>query len=171
MADAGFQDGFDVTLQAISAPREYTQIAEIVRERVKPLNIRVTVQPLEIGTFAKNIGDGTFEWASTGRGMRGDPSGHVVDFRSGTANNKVWFGDGWKNEELDKLYDEALATLDQAKRHADYNRIQEIIFDEAINLYTVVAMKYQVVSKRLSGMYVFYGNTNPGLRTSCVSEQ
>jgi peptide/nickel transport system substrate-binding protein len=171
MADAGFKDGFDVTLQAISAPREYTQIAEIVRERVKPLNIRVTVQPLEIGTFAKNIGDGSFEWASTGRGMRGDPSGHVVDFRSGTANNKVWFGDGWKNEELDKLYDEALATLDQAKRHADYNRIQEIILDEAINLYTVVAMKYQVVSKRLSGMYVFYGNTNPGLRTSCVSEQ
>jgi peptide/nickel transport system substrate-binding protein len=171
MADAGLQDGFDVTLQAISAPREYTQIAEIVREQVKPLNIRVTVQPLEIGTFAKNIGDGTFEWASTGRGMRGDPSGHVVDIRSGTANNKVWFGDGWKNEELDKLYDEALATLDDAKRHEDYNRIQEIILDEAINLYTVVAMKYQVVSKRLSGKYVFYGNTNPGLRTSCVAEK
>ena len=30
MAEAGLADGFDVTLQAIAAPRDYTQIAEIV---------------------------------------------------------------------------------------------------------------------------------------------
>ena len=48
MKEAGFESGFDVTLEAIAAPRDYTQIAEIVRERLKPLNINVTVQPLEI---------------------------------------------------------------------------------------------------------------------------
>ena len=101
MEEAGFESGFDVTLEAIAAPRDYTQIAEIVREQLEPININVTVEPLEIGTFAENIGDGTFQWASTGRGMRGDPSGFVVDFRSGTANNVKWFGDGWKNEEID----------------------------------------------------------------------
>jgi ABC-type transport system substrate-binding protein len=125
---------------------------------------------LEIGTFADNIGKGNFEWASTGRGMRGDPSGHVVDFRSGTANNLVWFGDGWKNEELDALYDEALTTVDQARRHELYNKIQELILTEVANLYTVVGMKYQVASTRVQGMYVFYGNTNPGLRTATVTE-
>src|SRR5262249_46105993 len=127
MADAGFANGFSVTLQAISAPHDYTQIAEIIAEAGPPLKIKVEVQPLEIGTFAKNIGDGTYEWASTGRGMRGDPSGFVIDFRNGTANNKVWFGDGWKNDELDKAYDDALATTDSAQRHALYKRIQEII--------------------------------------------
>jgi len=168
MADANMTAGFKVELQAISDPNEYTLIAEIIKEHLKAINIDVTVQPLEIGTFAKNIGAGTFEWASTGRGMRGDPSGHVVDFRSGTANNKVWFGDGWKNDELDAAYDEALATLDQAKRHADYKRIQEIVLDEVPNLYTVQPKKYQVVSNQLEGMYVFYGNTNPGLRTASL---
>src|SRR5688572_6357084 len=39
MADAGYEDGFSVTLQAISAPREYTQIAEIVREQLAEINI------------------------------------------------------------------------------------------------------------------------------------
>lgn len=170
MKDAGMESGFKVTLQAISDPNEYTQIAEIVKDGCSAINIDVTVQPLEIGTFAKNIGAGTFEWASTGRGMRGDPSGHVVDFRSGTANNKAWFGDGWKNTELDGLYDEALATLDQAKRHADYKRIQEIILDEVPNMYTVQPKKYQVVSNKLQGMYVFYGNTNPGLRTASLKQ-
>ncbi|HEX2280633.1 MAG TPA: ABC transporter substrate-binding protein [Thermomicrobiales bacterium] len=170
MQEAGLQDGFDVTLQAIAAPREYTQIAEIVRERLRPLNINVTVEPLEIGTFATNIGDGTFEWASTGRGMRGDPSGFVVDFRSGTALNVKWFGDGWKNEEIDRLYDEALATADVAQRLAAYHRIQEIIAEDVPNLYTVQPYKFQVANQRVEGMYVSYTDFNPGLRTACVTE-
>jgi peptide/nickel transport system substrate-binding protein len=169
MQEAGLQDGFDVTLQAIAAPREYTQIAEIVRERLRPLNINVTVEPLEIGTFATNIGDGTFEWASTGRGMRGDPSGFVVDFRSGTALNVKWFGDGWKNEEIDRLYDEALATADVAQRLAAYHRIQEIIAEDVPNLYTVQPFKFQVANQRVEGMYVSYTDFNPGLRTACVT--
>ncbi|HEY7034061.1 MAG TPA: ABC transporter substrate-binding protein [Thermomicrobiales bacterium] len=169
MADAGFADGFSVTLQAISAPHDYTQIAEIIAEAVQQLKIKVEVQPLEIGTFAKNIGDGTYEWASTGRGMRGDPSGYVIDFRSGTANNVLWFGDGWKNDELDKAYDDALATTDSAKRHELYKRIQEIIAQEAAHVYTVQPRKFQVVNKRLSGMYVAYTDFNTGLRQACVS--
>jgi peptide/nickel transport system substrate-binding protein len=170
MAEAGVADGFSVTLQAISDPREYTQIAEIVREQVAELNIQVEVQPLEIGQFAKNIGDGTYEWASTGRGMRGDPSGFVVDFRSGTANNVKWFGEGWKNDEIDALYDEGLSTSDNARRHEIYRRIQEIIAQEAAHVYTVQPRKFQVVRKRVSGMYVAYTDFNPGLRNVCVTE-
>jgi len=171
MTEAGLADGFEVTLQAISAPRDYTQIAEIVRERLKELNIDVIVEPLEIGTFAKNIGEGTFQWASTGRGMRGDPSGFVVDFRSGTASNLLWFGDGWKNDEVDTLYDEALATTDQATRLEAYHRIQQIVLEEAANLYTVQPYKFQIVGERVEGMYVSYTDFNPGLRTSCVTDE
>jgi peptide/nickel transport system substrate-binding protein len=170
MQEAGLQDGFDVTLQAIAAPREFTQIAEIVRERLRPLNINVTVEPLEIGTFATNIGDGTFQWASTGRGMRGDPSGFVVDFRSETTLNEKWFGDGWSNEEIDRLYDEALATADVEQRLAAYQRIQEIIAEDVPNLYTVQPFKFQVANQRVEGMYVSYTDFNPGLRTACVTE-
>jgi len=170
MKEAGFESGFDVTLEAIAAPRDYTQIAEIVRERLRPLNINVTVQPLEIGTFATHVGDGTFQWASTGRGMRGDPSGFVVDFRSGTANNVKWFGDGWSNEEIDSLYDEALATSDQARRMEAYQRIQQIIAEEVPNLYTVQPTKFQVANTRVTGMYVSYTDFNTGLRTACVTE-
>ena len=103
--------------------------------------------------------------------MRGDASAHVVDFRSGTANNVVWFGDGWKNEELDALYDEGLQTLDEARRKEIYDEIQRIILDEVPNLYSVQPMKFQAVANRLEGMYVFYGNTNMGLRTVSVSDE
>ncbi len=169
MTEAGLADGFAVTLQAISAPREYTQIAEIVAEALKQINIDVTVEPLEIGTFAENIGNGAFEWASTARGMRGDPSGYVIDFRSGTGLNVAWFGEGWKNDEIDQIYDLALTTVDQSARPALYQRIQEIIAAEVANLYTVQPYKYHVVNKRLTGMFVYFGNSNVGLRTACVA--
>lgn len=169
LADAGFEGGFDVTLQAIAAPRDYTQIAEVIRERLRPLNINVTVEPLEIGTFATNIGEGAFEWASTGRGMRGDPSGYVVDFRNGTNLNVAWFGDGWNDEEINALYDEGLATTDQTERVAIYHELQQRVIDDAVNIYTVQPYKFQVVNNRISGMYVSYTDFNPGLRTACVT--
>ncbi len=168
MADAGFAQGFPVTLQAISAPRSYTQIAEIVREQLKPIGIDVTVQPLEIGTFAKNNGDGTYDWQSTGRGMRGDISGFVNDFNKGTGNYKVWFDGGYDNAELDQLYTTGLQTTDQAKRVPMYRRIQEIILTEVPNMYTVQDKKIQIVRSRVKNMYVSFTDFNTGLREAWV---
>ena len=170
MADAGFADGFEVELQAIASPRSYTQNAEIVAEACKQLNIDVKVVPLEIGTFADNIGTGAYQWGATGRGMRGDPSGYVIDFRQGTTQNVTWFGDGYNSDEFNTLYDQALAETDQAARVPMYQRLQEIIAEDAPHLYLVQPYKFQAVNNRLTGMYVFFGNTNPGLRTVCVSD-
>lgn len=168
MTDAGFAQGFPVTLQAINAPRYYTQIAEIIREQLKQIGIDVTVQPLEIGTFAKNNGDGTYDWQSTGRGMRGDVSGFVNDFNKGTGNYKVWFDGGYDNAELDQLYTTGLQTTDQAKRKPMYQRIQEIILTEVPNLYTVQDKKIQIVRSRVKNMYVSFTDFNTGLREAWV---
>jgi peptide/nickel transport system substrate-binding protein len=170
MEEAGYADGFDVELQAIAAPRSYTQNAEIVAEAVKQLNINASVVPLEIGTFADNNGKGAYQWQATGRGMRGDPSGYVIDFRQGTTQNVTWFGDGYNNEEFNELYDQALSELDQAARVPMYQRMQEIIAEDAAHLYLVQPYKFQVVNNRLTGMYVTFTDTNQGLRTACVSD-
>jgi peptide/nickel transport system substrate-binding protein len=169
MEEAGLAEGFEVTLQTI-AGSPHVRVAEIIQQALEQINISVSVEPIEIGTFAENVGTGNFEWAQTARGMRGDPSAHVVDFRSGTSNNLKWFGEGWISEELDALFDEGLATLDEDRRLEIYLEIQRIIATEVPNLYTVQPEKFQAVSNRLQGMYVFYGNTNPGLRTSTVTE-
>ncbi|HET9658913.1 MAG TPA: ABC transporter substrate-binding protein [Thermomicrobiales bacterium] len=170
MIDAGYEDGFEVELQAIAAPRSYTQNAEIVSEAVKQLNIDAKVVPLEIGTFADNNGKGLYQWQATGRGMRGDPSGYVIDFRQGTTQNVTWFGDGWNNEEFNELYDQALAELDQAARVPMYQRMQEIIAEDVAHLYLVQPYKFQAVNSRLTGMYVAFSDNNRGLREACVSD-
>jgi ABC-type transport system substrate-binding protein len=102
--------------------------------------------------------------------MRGDPSGYVIDFRQGTTQNVTWFGDGWNNEEFNTLYDQALAELDQAARVPMYQRLQEIIAEDAAHLYLVQPYKFQVVNNRLTGMYVAFSDNNRGLREACVSD-
>lgn len=170
MEEAGFADGFEVTLQTI-AGSPHVRVSEIIQQALDQLNINVSVEPIEIGTFAENVGTGNFEWAQTARGMRGDPSAHVVDFRSGTSNNLKWFGEGWISEDLDALYDEGLVTLDEARRLEIYLEIQQIIANEAPNIYTVQPEKFQAVNNRLQGMFVFYGNTNLGLRSVTVADE
>ncbi|HLW58836.1 MAG TPA: ABC transporter substrate-binding protein [bacterium] len=163
MAEAGFANGFSVTVQSIAHPIDYTQNAEVIKDQLKLINVNVTVQPLEIGTFARNNGRGEFEWQSTGRGMRGDPSGFLADFDPAGDVYKAWYQAGYNNKELTDLFYEGLRTTDRAKRLQIYRRLQEIVLTEWPAMPLVNPMKYQIVRRRLNGYYVSYDDTERGL--------
>jgi peptide/nickel transport system substrate-binding protein len=168
MSQAGVS-GFDVTLQAIANPNDYVQIAEIIKSQLAKININVTVQPLEIGTFAQNNSAGTFEWAQTGRGMRGDPSGYFADFDPTGSTYKAWFAGGWTNDEMTKLVNDALGNPDQTARHAQYRRMQEIALTEWPTMPIVDPTIYQVVRTRVQNMYVSIDGTEKGLAETWVT--
>lgn len=169
MAEAGHADGFSVTMQAISSPDDYVQIAQILAEQLKQININVTVQPLEIGTFAKNDSVGDFEWSLTGRGMRGDPSGYFTDFDPQGSTYKAWFQGGYSNEPLTQLIYAGIAETDQAKRAELYRQMQEIVLTEWPTLPLVAPDKFQAVRTRLQNMYVSVDDTERGLAQAWVT--
>lgn len=171
MADAGYADGFDITLYAI-ANHDATQTAEVVQEQLRALNINVEIISEEIGTFAQRVGEGNFDWCSTGRGMRPDPTKFVNDFGApdlGVAAR--WFnnGDGWRNDELVDLYQQALVNLDSASRHEQIRRIQEIILEEAPHIYICQPYKFHAVRSEVKDMYVAFNDFHTGLRTTWLS--
>jgi peptide/nickel transport system substrate-binding protein len=168
MSQAGVS-GFDVTLQAIANPNDYVQIAEIIKSHLAKININVTVQPLEIGTFGQNNSTGAFEWAQTGRGMRGDPSGYFADFDPTGSTYKAWFAGGWTNDEMTKLLNDALGNTDQAARHAQYQRMQEIALTDWPTMPIVDPTIYQVVRSRVQNMYVSIDGTEKGLAETWVT--
>jgi peptide/nickel transport system substrate-binding protein len=168
MSEAGFSNGFSVELQAIAAPPDHTQIAEVLKEQLSAIKIDVKVQPLEIGGFAKNNAEGAFEWHQTARGMRGDVSNYIAEFHPSQSIYKAWFGEGWKNEELTKLIEQGTATIDPAKRKDLYRTMQEMLIDDAPHLTLAQPYKYQVVRNRVKDMYVAYTDFNGGLREAWV---
>jgi peptide/nickel transport system substrate-binding protein len=170
MQEAGMSSGFEFELQSISSPAYITQTAEVVAEHLKAIGITANVVPLEIGTFAKQNGDGSYPGGQlTARGMRGDPNGYVTEFNPTTPTFKVWFEGGWQNDELTKALDDALNTPDQAVRKQLYTRAQQILLTELPHIPLVQDMKYQVVRKRLQNMYVAYTDFNTGLREAWVT--
>lgn len=168
MADAGYADGFDITLHAI-ANHDATRTAEVVQEQMRAININVTVISEEIGGFAQRVGEGTFEWCSTGRGMRPDPTRYVNDFGEPTVGQASrWFanGEGWSNAELVDLYQQALVELESDARHDQIRRIQELVLDEVPHVYVCQPLKFHAVNSAVHEMYVAFNDFHTGLRTT-----
>jgi len=171
MADAGYADGFSVSLQSIATPRDFTQCAEVVKEQLKEINIDVSVEPLEFGEFAKNNGEGTYDWQLTGRGFRGDVSGYVNEFNPKSAIYPLWFGENWKVDELSALLDQGLQTADIAKRKEIYTRAQQILLTEAVHITLAQPMIYHVVRTRVKNMAVsFSGDFAYTLKSAWVED-
>jgi len=181
MKTAGFANGFPITLHSISIPDYHVRVSEIVKESLKQIGVEVTIVAEEIGAFAKRVGDGTFDFCKTGRGMRHDPSGYTNDFGATSIGSALyWFNtldqnkkiakQGWNNPEATDLYAKALVNLDSKTRHEQYARIQEIVLDEVPHIYLCQQYKFQVVRKRVQNMYVAFTDFNGGLREAWVTD-
>lgn len=172
LADAGFKDGFEFQINTLSAA-DYPNLAQVLQEQFKKVGIQVKIVPEESAIFSKRYTDGTFEGFLNGKGMRADPTGFVVEFADfQTSLGKVWFaeGKGWHNDELTKQYQAATVTLDQKQRLPQIQRAQELILDEAPNIYLVVPYVYTVVQKRVKDMYVSFTGFRPGLRETWLDK-
>jgi ABC-type transport system substrate-binding protein len=101
--------------------------------------------------------------------MRGDPSGYTSDFDPTGSTYKAWFEGGWKNDEMTMLLNDALGNPDQAKRHDQYRRMQEIALTEWPTIPTVDPTLYQVVRARVQNMYVSIDGTEKGLTEAWVT--
>ena len=163
MADAGFANGFSVTLQTQARVDDLTQASEVLKAQLQQININVTVQPLEIGIFARNNSNGNFDWCTTHRRMRGDVSEFYSDFDPNGVIVKTWFSGGYSNPQLGSLYLQGLRTIDQGPRQRTYRQIDEIVMTDWPEMPIAVAMKYMIVRKRLNNMYASYDDTERGL--------
>lgn len=172
MKEAGFEKGFDITLHSISKPPSFTAVAEIVKEQMKQININVTVQAEEIAVFAKRNGEGDFDFCSTGRGMRHDPSGYINEYGRPTKGSAAkWFnnGEGWSNSEASELFEALVTTIDRVERHKQVRRIQEIALDEFPHFTICQAFKFQAVRKEVMDMWVDFCDFNRGLRSAWLA--
>jgi peptide/nickel transport system substrate-binding protein len=162
MADAGLAKGFSVTMTCF-AGQDYPQVSAVVQSQLKKLNIDVNIVAQESGTFGANNGAGRFDWDLTGRGMRGDVDGYVSEFHPAAANFKIWYPE-YRNVKAWRGIGNGRIELDPAKRLPIYQEAQRQLLLNPVQIPLVAIKKYQVVRKRVQGMYVAYSDFNSGLR-------
>ena len=165
MAAAGQTKGFSVKLSTFSTPLEFQQIASVIKSQLKAINIDVEIVAQEPGTFAANNGTGSFEWDLTARGMRGDIDGYLSEYNPSNTIYQRWYP-LYKNVKVWRAIGNGKITLDPAKRLPIYKDAQIQLQNDLPQIGLVQVNKYQVVNKRVQGMYVAFDDFNTGLRNT-----
>ena len=127
MAEAGFADGLDVTLDFISRPED-TQNAQLYQQMLAQIGVRLTLQPSERVAWVQKTLSGDYEFGTFQSGVRPDPD-LVIGYRfakGGPGNYALW-----ESEELERLLLEGRTTYDVAKRQEIYEQAQNLIAEEA----------------------------------------
>jgi len=167
MRQAGFGNGFEVTMSTFSTPLDFGQVAAVIKSQLDQIGINVNIKAEEPGTFAANNGAGRFDWDLTARGMRGDVDGYTSEFNPANAIYKVWYPE-YKNVKMWRLVGNGFITLDDKKRLAMYKELEKILLTELLQVPLVAVSKFQVVRKRVKNMYVAFSDFNTGLKTAWV---
>jgi peptide/nickel transport system substrate-binding protein len=145
LEEAGLADGFDTNLWYIPIPRPYVPdgkgIAQAVQSDLREVGIDVKLVTYEFGTYLEKVGMGEHDMALYGGTDAGtDPDFRLYYWYSSAAATETNASNisYYKNEEVDRLIEQARSTVDEDERRDLYYRVQEIVHEDV----PVLALAY-----------------------------
>jgi len=151
LAEAGYPDGIDLTLQTINV-LGYDQLATVLQQQWEPACIRVEIQVNEEGFYYSD--DNPDNWLKAELGITGwsdQPTAQsylVQAYQTGGVYNET----RWSDPELDALIEEAGVTSDQEARAAIYNQISEIFAERGPIIVPWFAPIFGATSNTVQGL-------------------
>ncbi|MDB4896103.1 MAG: extracellular solute-binding protein family 5 [Firmicutes bacterium] len=149
---------FTFKLQVIKGNPTAEQTSAILQQEFKALGMDVSMEAYEFGTWVQEVRDtrsgpkmsqAYVVWMTP----EPEPDGIYAYFHSSNAEKGSDFN-VFRNQEVDKLLDEARTSADQGKRKQDYFRIQEILQDEAARHFLFYPEDIFAVKSNLKGIKV-----------------
>ena len=156
LAEAGYPDGIDLTLDVRSEPRWIVDFVQNLKEQWAEAGIRVDLNVMPVPMYLK-------VWFTTHFGVtnwRHRPLGfmvHSLAYRTGVP----WNESGFSNAEFDEVLSKAEMTVDVEKRRALMERLELILQDEGTAVQPFFVGEYTVYDKRVKGfrlhptLYIF----------------
>jgi peptide/nickel transport system substrate-binding protein len=137
LAEAGYPDGFETEIWAMSNPRPYMpqplKTAEVIQANLQAIGIEAEIKTYEWAAYLEKTGNGEHTMAMYGwTGVMADPDNFLYPNLSSTntekpASNRAFY----KNEEFTSLLQQARETFDQDERIKLYKKAQEIFHEDA----------------------------------------
>ncbi|MDR0648559.1 MAG: ABC transporter substrate-binding protein [Synergistaceae bacterium] len=151
LAEAGFPDGFETTLQVNQNVR-HKAVAEAVQAQVAELGIKLNVQIVDWGVHLDTLDRGETDMYRMGWVVDYlDPDNFLyVNLHSsnfGAKGNYSFYG----NPEADKLMEEGRTETDPAKRIEIYRKAEQIIVDDAPWMFLFYYYNNMATQKWVSG--------------------
>ena len=130
LAEAGYPNGFTLTMSLVTGRVAGQQIATLVQAMWSQIGVKVVVQQLESGLYNDNYYKNKFEVNQNGwTDDIPDPSEEITYAMDGT-NASQAFHSGFNNPEANTLIANGVKETDPVKRKAIYLKLQEIFNTE-----------------------------------------
>ena len=165
LAEAGYPNGFDITIMTTPSYNQAVAQAEIIAQYLKEVGFNPTIEVVESAVFS------TF----AGKGPEGSPW-HMFIMGSGSASldadsylRRIFHTEAdakmnvnnygfYSNAEFDQLVDEAYQTTNVEKRLANYKRAAEIAYlDDPVGVFVNYRTNIFVMTDKMEG---FSSNCN-----------
>lgn len=152
LADAGYPDGFDLTIAIPSNYEFHMQTGEVVAEQLKEVGINVTIDAMEWSTWLDQVYNGR-QYQATISGITSDLTpGYLLNrFQTDSKKNFINFA----SADYDALYQKIQDTLDVEQKKEYYKQLQQILCEDAGSAFLQVPANTTAIAKDLTG-YKFY---------------
>jgi peptide/nickel transport system substrate-binding protein len=146
MAEAGYPDGFEFTLQLSPKPVE-EQISQMIQSMAAEAGIKVKLEIVEFGTMLDNMDNFKFDAVRLGWSGRTDPDGNIYALfhTDGSINY------GYSNPEMDELLEQARVETDQKERKEIYSKATELGQEEVPFIFIYHEKDYKAFKNNLQG--------------------
>lgn len=157
LAQAGYPDGFDMTISVPNNYQPHMDTAEVVAEQLREAGIRVTIQPVEWSTWLDTIYNGRqFQATVVGVDASNMTARAMLErFTSDHAKNFI----NYSSLAYDALFQQAINATDEATQTDLYKQMETMLADTAANVYIqdlcdLVAMRQDLGGLKFYPIYV-----------------
>lgn len=127
MAEAGYEDGFDITITVPSNYQKHVDTAQVIAQQLKEINVNATIEPVEWGQWLEQVYTNA-EYETTIVGLTGklDPNDILGRYVSDYGKNFMKYS----NPDYDKLIEEAKTASDE-ERVELFKECQKVLTEDA----------------------------------------
>ena len=153
LAEAGYPDGFDMTITVPSNYTPHVNTATVLVELLREVGINAEIQPVDWGTWLEDVYNKR-QFQSTITGLTSDnmTARKLLErFGSDAGNNFT----NYSNADYDETLAKALAAVDDGEQTELYKSLERILTEDAANVYIQDMADLVAVRKGLSGL-TFY---------------
>ncbi|MCI8916374.1 MAG: ABC transporter substrate-binding protein [Oscillospiraceae bacterium] len=153
LAQAGYADGFEMSITVPSNYAQHMETAEVIIEQLKQVGITATLLPVEWESWVSDVYRGR-EYESTVCGIAADDMTAremLVRYMSDNQKNFINFQD----EEYDSLLAQAMAATDGGEQLDLYRQAETVLNERAASLWLQDLCELTVMNPELDG-FTFY---------------
>lgn len=157
LAQAGYPNGFDMTISVPNNYQPHMDTAEVVAEQLREAGINVTIQPVEWSTWLDTIYNGRqFQATVVGVDAANMTARAMLErFTSDYGKNFI----NYNNPAYDALFQQAINAQDEAGQTDLYKQMETMLADTAANVYIqdlcdLVAMRQDLGGLKFYPIYV-----------------